>query len=823
MAFDEDFIKGMSAIYKFVFENKTVHRNILRKQMLNKGKIASKEKFNKIVEGLIALDKLRINREEISLNPDIVSVGVLQKNGNNFYVVTPKSKKSYKVEKSVAMGYKVGDLLDVALEFSGKEYIAIPFGKSTKKIEFTEEKPKTISLGSDVAKGKNLILGRVVKLSHDELVFIPNKKSIPLRHIPILNNKEELASFQDKICVMDLQNIDAPLVGGRIVAVKGDAGNPIHEYDAIADCYGAIMSWDEPGLVEEISKIPTFVDVSKLDLISEQEAQYSQKNKVVDLRNIPFVTVDPATCKDMDDAIYSAINEDGDVVCYTAVANVTKYVNLESKIGKNYVDGCFTIYAPNKAYNILPTKLSTGICSLNPDEDRLAFVVKSVLDISTGKVKESSIYDALIRSRHKYSYEDAQKIVDELDSEERKELIQLKAYDGKTLSESEQILMNYYTAQLIQKGFESRRMIRFISNEEREIVFDADLDDVVDIKVLPHLKYHEVIEAFMITANEATAKFAKDNNLNNVYRVHASPNAKKVDRATEFFDVLGFNFDGDLSAQGTRTLIELTKGTSYEDVVNNFLIKMQSRAVYSENLYPDNSLEYDEMTGERISHYALQSPHYSHTTSPIRRVPDFLTQYNILAKMHGTCPISLGIVQNIVEQANKRQLDVDQAEKDFEDISSVLYCEKHIGDKMNGRIVKIRYTAIDEGYEDEIVAIAKNDERGISVEIPLSQILGRPTTDCFISNEGCAVYDGTGKVVLSLCKPIEFIVEKADRKTMTVSGRTTKELMRNAEAKSVDYRFKKKNAYIDHQDLKQKRKEKFERNSKKSSEDEPVC
>lgn len=822
MAFDEEFIKGMSAIYKYVFENKQVHRNVLRKQMLNKGKIASKEKFNKIVEGLVALDKIKVDREQISLSPDLVSVGVMQKSGNDFYVVTPKTNKHYKLSKSVAMGYTVGDVLDVALEYSGKDYFAIPLGKSKKKIDVAKEKPKTISQGTDVAKGKNLILGRVVKLSHDELVFIPNKKSISLRHIPILNDKDEMAAFQDKICVMDLTNLDAPLLGGKIVAVKGDAGNPIHEYDAIADCYGAIMSWDDPGLALEIEKIPTAVNTKNLDLISEEDAQYSQIGKVVDLRNLPFSTIDPATCKDMDDAICSTFDENGDIVCYTAVANVTKYVNLDSKIGKNYIAGGFTIYAPNKAYNILPTKLSTGICSLNPGEDRLAFVVKTVIDKETGKAKESKIYDAIIRSRHKYAYEDAQKIVDDFGDDFVKETLQYKALRGIALTDEEQLVMNKYAAQMMWKVFDQRKMIRFISNDEREIVFDQDLDDVVDIKVLPHLFYHDVIEAFMVTANEATAKYAKENGLNNIYRVHAQPNSRKLDRATEFFDVLGIDFDGDLSAEGTRSLIELTKDSSMEEVINKFLIKMQSRAVYSENLYPENSGNaQDEIYGDRISHYALQSPHYSHTTSPIRRIPDYLTQYNILANIHCTKPISLETIKSVVEQANKRQLDVDQAEKDFEDISSVIYCEKHIGEKLSGRITKIRYTGADEDYEDEIVAIVKNDEKGISVEIPLSQILGRPATGCSLSQEGCAVYDERGKVVLALCKPVDFIIDKADRRTMTVTGKTNRELLRSAESKSIDYRHYHKKGSRQNNDIRLNRNLKNHSFHVRKEEDEP--
>lgn len=817
MAFDEELIKGMSAIYKFVYENPNVHRNTLRKQMINKGKIASKEKFSRILEGLIALDKLKISGELVFINPEFVNVGVFQKSGDGGYIVTPKSNKHFGVSKSVAAGFNSGDVVDLVIEFSGKEARPIILGKSKKEKSELEEQKKIVKKPT-VSKLEetrdNLVLGRVVKLSHDELVFIPNKKSIPLRQIPILNNKDEMSAFQDKICVMEFENIDAPLLGGRIVAVKGDAGNPIHEYDAIAESYGAIMSWDDPKVKAEIERIPTAVDVDSLSLISEEDAQISQKGHTVDLRHIPFVTVDPATCKDMDDAIYSTFDENGDIVCYTAVANVTKYVNLNSEIGKRYVNGGFTIYAPNKAYNILPTKLSTGICSLNPDEDRLAFVVKTVIDKSNGKVKSSNIYDALIRSRHKYSYEDAQLIVDHLDCEEAKPYLQAKSAAGESFLPEEQILMNYYAGQTIKVGFDQRKMIRFVANKEREIVFDDDLQDVVDIKITPHLYYHEVIEAFMVTANEATAKYAKDKGLDNVYRVHDEPNPKKIERANEFFDVLGIEFDGDLSAQGTRTLIDLIRDTANEEVINKFLIKMQSRAVYSEHLYSEKKKPTEnDWVGERISHYALQSPHYSHTTSPIRRVPDYMTQYNILADIHETKPVSLEKIQHVVDVANKRQLDVDQAEKDFEDISSVIYCEKHIGETMSGRITKIRYTSAEEGYEDEILVIVKNEERGIVAEIPLSQILGRPTIDCALSEQGCAVYDGRGNIVLTLCKPIDFIIEKADRKTMTVVGKTNKELVLLAESKSVDYRNRNRQPGAVHREAKYNRDKRIKNNA----------
>lgn len=831
MSNTNEMLRYVEAIYKYLSKNPNVHRNTMRKDLLQKGKFPSKEKFARTLESLIALGKVVADKENISMNPDLLSLAVLQKKGDEFFVVTPNSKKHYVVDKSVAAGYSAGDLLDVVIEHNGKEANALIMGKSqreltiplqetSKKVEEQRsfERLNLFGDGERLGLKPNELLGRVVKLSHDELVFIPNKKSIPIRQIPILNNREEIAKYEDKLCVMVMTDINAPLTGGYLTEIKGIAGNMLEEYQAIADSYGSIINWLEEALRKEIEAIPKKVDIDSLDLITEDQAKYLQKGHTVDLRHIPFVTVDPATCKDMDDAIYSTFDENGDIVTYTAVANVTKYVSPTSEIFKRYIQAVFTLYTPNKAYSVLPPELSTAICSLNPGEDRLALVMKTVIDKETGKVKSSNIYDAVIQSQEKYSYEQAQEIVDTIDNEDARRVLEYKTLTGEGLSHEEQILMNYYAAQLIKYGFDQRRMIRFTSNKEREIVFDADLKDVVDIKQIPHLFYHEVIEAFMVTANEVTAKYARDNKIDTIYRVHDEPNQRKLARAEEFFDILGVDYDGDLSAEGTRTLIELIKNTATEEVINNFLIKMQSRAIYSDRLYGDKKNESPaDWAGELISHYALQSPHYSHSTSPIRRAPDYPVHYNILAHMHGTEPLSRDVIFEIIENANDRQISIDQAEKDLQDVSSAIYCEKHIGETMKGRVSKIRYAAPEEGYDDEIVVIVKNEENGVSAEIPLSQIIGRPARDCTLSAQRCAVYDSKGNVLLTLCKPIDFIIEKADRKTMVVVGKTNKELVKAAEERSGGLPRYNKNtvsAGINHKKAKQKRYKRYEQNKK---------
>lgn len=811
-----DNLRVKAAIYKLIFANPLIHRNVLRKKLIQLGKVDSKSKFSSALEELIDSEKICMHKEKLFIKENISILGAIKKDGENYYVVTQNSSKRYPIDKSIASGYKTGDVLDVIIENIDENEEAIILGKSNKEMfEVKPEENKNKNKYGPSVQSENFILGRVVKLSHDNLVFIPNNKHIPTRQIAILNQKDEYAAFQDKICLMSLVNVEAPILGGYIVEVKGDAGNPIHEYDAIAECYGATMGWNDFAVASEIDKIPSIVNLASLKLIPEEEAKYDARNKVIDLRHIPFATIDPATCKDMDDAIFSTFNENGDLVCYTAVANVTKYVDLNSEIGKRYVNAGFTIYAPNKAYNILPTQLSTGICSLNPNEDRLAFVVKTVIDKTTGKVKDSAIYDAIIRSRKKYSYEQAQEIVDRLEQSVSKSNLFKKAISNENFTEDEQILMNYYAAKAIKTGFEQRKMIRFVANKEHSVVFDDDLKTVVDIKPDPHLFYHEVIEAFMVTANETTAKYCKDNNLDNIYRVHDEPNTQKVDRASEFFNILGIEFDGDLSAEGTRELIDLIRGSANEEIINKFLIKMQSRAQYSDHLY-SNKKKYSEdedLYGRRISHYALQSEHYSHTTSPIRRVPDYVTQYNILANIHGTKPISANQIKKIVEISNERQIAVDQAEKEFEDVNAVLYCEQHIGEIMNGRVTKIRSASAEEGYEDDIIVIVRNEEKGINAEIPLSQIIGNLSRNCELSEQKCAVYDSHGNTVLTICKPIDFVIEYADRKAMRIIGRTNKELVKRAEINEhKDYRHRDKYSYQVQKHNKQKtnRSKRFE-------------
>ena len=788
MSFDYEMLQNIAAICKYLHKNPNTHKNTMRKDLVGKGKIATKEKFSKTLESLIALGKVSTSKENVSLCHDFVNTGVMQKQGNEFFIVTPNSKKHFKVNKSVASGFSVGDFIDFMIENNGKEQEIIVLGRSRNEFENSHqsstqtpkvEQKKHTPVPTFETEG--LTLGRVVKLNRDQLVFIPNDKGIVPRHIPILNPDEQLASFENKLCTMNLTNPAAPLLGGYVVDVKGDAGNPIHEYASIAESVGAVMNWDSPELQEEIAKIPTSVDTSSLSLISEEKAELNHRGHIVDLRNLPFCPTDPEGARDKDDAIYSSYDEDGNLVVYTAIANVPRYLDLNSAIGRRYANTVFTFYAPNRAYSVLPPELSTGVCSLVPNQDRHAFVVKTIIDRESGKVKKSNFYDAIINCKHQYTYEDAQKIVDSFGDEDLRTHFEYKVMTGEKLTPEEQVLMDFYAAQELKAGFDQRRMLRFNTNKEYAAKFDSDQSTILDIEKVKHLQYHEVIEFFMITANEAAAEFAKEHKLDTIFRVHDAPNTRKIDRASEFFDILGIEFDGNFSAEGIRSLVEMVKGTPAEELVNQFLIKMQSRAIYSD--HPFNSKQQSKLEEtwleenfDPISHFALQSKGYSHTTAPIRRACDYAVIYNIMANIHGTKPLEPEVISTIIENANEMQKMIDEGEKSIKAINGVFYAENHIGEKLKGRINKIRYTSPDEGYDDELVAVVINEDKGICAEIPISQITGRKG-EYTLSPKGCAVCDAHGNIVVRLCQSLDFIIEKADRQSMNVVGRTNKQLI----------------------------------------------
>ena len=795
------------------------HLDTIKERMRKNKVLESRTKITNSINELIKEGRLLLKNNYISVNPNMVTHGKLVVTNNRSYLLIDGDTHQYYIDRKDCEGIRPNSRVEIAFynKLSKGKIESVPFVVKEEKIEAKQEDTK-ISKPYEKTGEDNFetIYGRVMKSSHDELIFLPNDKKRFKKPIIISNDRKTLSKYQDKICTMKILSSETEenQAIGVLQDIKGEAGNPIAEYDAIAQSHGAIMSFSDEAVKKELENIPDEVDLSKYSLKNiNDNAENTHKPKIIDLRELNFTTTDPATCKDMDDAIYSTFDKDGKLIVYVAVANVTKYVNLNSEIGRRYIQAGFTTYAPNKAYNILPPQLSTNICSLNPNVDRLAFVVKTVVDPKSGKPLQSSIYDGVIRSREKFSYEQAQKIVDEnnipLSS------IFIKSKQGQELSREEQVIMNKIASDVLWKGFKSRELIEFDSDNEYDIKFNEDMSDIVDIEKTPHLDYHKVIEAFMLTANEATAEYALNNKIPNIYRVHEEPDESKLSQAFEFFNYLNIPFEGDLSPSAIRNIVYSVRGTEKEKVVNNFLVRMQSKAKYCNTTNPEDVKligkptrkpviakksqasegqvefirEKEESSSRQminnalksldknISHFGLQSEHYSHTTSPIRRITDYVTQYNILAHINGGKMFDEQNVRDIALWANQMEEAVELSEKQFSELNSALYCLHHLNEPMKGRISYFK-KLIDKSDVsiDEIVVVVENEDKGIKVELPLSDVLatkGINSKKVAISQYGSAVINKiTQSPLLTVCQELIFQVLESDKITRQIKGST---------------------------------------------------
>ena len=767
-------------LFKAIAE-KPIDTNLLEHKLFKYHIFSSKQKYKDAFNSLLREGRIIVNGKEVSANASLLKQGKFIQSGKGGYVILEGDTHRYFLNKEDVNGARPNS--NVIISFYQKQtkegVVEVPFIVAQKQ----EVSQQAITLQEDI------IYGRVMKSSHDDLIFLPNDKRRFKHPIFIGNDKKTIAKFQDKLCTMkivDEEKGNIPAVG-MLLQIKGEAGNPIAEYDTIAESHGANMGFSDEILQRELSYIPQEVDLTKYILCNEDEF-YSLQNKkaVVDLRQLNFTTVDPADCKDMDDAIFSTFDEDGNIIIYVAVANVTKYVDLDSEIGRRYIQAGFTTYAPNKAYNILPPELSTNICSLNPNVDRLAYVVKAVIDKNSGKTLSYKIMDGVIKSKHKYSYEEAQAICD-------KSPISLQALKQKAslgmLESDEQVVMNMLASDLIWKYLKNRNIIEFNTENQYKTTLSPDLSDIIDIQKQEHIKYHKVIEAFMLVANEVTAEFALKNKIPNIYRVHDKPNEDKISQAFEFFSYLDIPFDGDLSPNSTKYILSYVKDTDNEKLVNNFLVRMQSKAKYSHTTKPEDVRDIRVKSNHKnqnikhssqedkaeISHFGLQSQHYSHTTSPIRRITDYVTQYNILAFIKREKMLDKNTVRETALWANQMQDEVDCAEREIHELNSAIYCTHHLNEVMKGRICSIKKVAERKtSSAEDFVVMVENEDKGIRVEIPLHEILssrGENSKNVTLSEHGCAIINKQTKLpIVTLSQELTFKITSSDRNTRRVTA-----------------------------------------------------
>lgn len=438
---------------------------------------------------------------------------------------------------------------------------------------------------------------------------------------------------------------------GKILKVLGPKGNHEVEIQSILLEKGIIA--DFPKEVEDEAK-------KQKEAWSPIPAEEITKRK--DIRGITTLTIDPKTAKDFDDALSFKKLENGNYEIGIHIADVSHFVRPGTKLDKEARERAFSVYMVDRTIPMLPEILSSDICSLNPNEDRLAF--SAIFEITPdAKVLNEWFGKTVIHSNKRFTYEEAQEIIDAKAGSFKEELLILNDISKKLGVEK------------VENG-----AIKF-SGEEFE--FELDNDNVpIAIKKKPHLDTHSLIEEFMLLANRSVAKFLFKNSQGNgyMYRVHSVPDPEKIEKLTIFLKAMGYELDtdqdGNIDPRDFNSLFKMLEGKPEENLISTATIRTMQKAIYS----PKNQ-----------GHFGLAFDYYTHFTSPIRRYPDLIVHRILHKILEGTQPSKeeLESFNEIAEHSSAQEVNAQEAERESIKFKQVEFMANHVGEEFDGIISSV--------------------------------------------------------------------------------------------------------------------------------------
>ncbi|RXJ82288.1 RNB domain-containing ribonuclease [Arcobacter sp. F2176] len=401
--------------------------------------------------------------------------------------------------------------------------------------------------------------------------------------------------------------------------------------------------------VDQFISLFLYDELIRLEKHLDVDAKMNDTNERVDLTALPFTTIDPASAKDHDDAIYFDVKEN---TLYVAIADVSYFVKENSELDKQALQKSTSIYLPNKVLPMLPPSLSEEMCSLKENVDRYSYVFKIYLDKDYEIIK-SELFEAIIKSHKKFSYGRIDRVIEgHLDkySETEKEIFDylIPLYD----------ITKKIRAKRLQKGYD------FISKEYRQkLNHNLELEG---ISVEESTASHQLIEECMLMANiEASKKLSNVG----IFRIHEEPSFQSLSKLVDEVNLLGIKAEVKSSVHETITDIQArAKNSVLIEEINDLIIKSQSQAKYS---------------SKNLGHFGLGFDSYSHFTSPIRRYSDLVLHRMLKTKK------APAIIDDICEHISANERKVDQLVWDYEDRKYARWAKNHIGEEFKAQIVDI--------------------------------------------------------------------------------------------------------------------------------------
>jgi ribonuclease R len=441
---------------------------------------------------------------------------------------------------------------------------------------------------------------------------------------------------------------DANGFTGRVKEVIGDAADPLTDVKRVI-AKNDIPNTFPPAVLGEAE--------SFTEHVSEKDMK-GRKN----LRSLNFITIDGATAKDFDDAIYVEQNARG-FLLYVAIADVSHYVKIGTAIDEEaYVRGN-SVYFPNFVIPMLPEVLSNGLCSLNPHVPRLALVAEMQMDF-TGVVTHSDFYEAVIESKARVTYGEAQEVIDGNPVEK------LKHVHAEILRASD--LAKILMAKRFREGSLDLEI------PEVEIVLDGS-GVPVDMIKSERLFAHRLIEEMMLAANVAVATFLSSKDIPALYRIHEPPNAEALSLLERYLWNFGSQIDmqaGKLQKRLTRALQDFD-GKPEAQILNILTLRSMSQAKYSPN---------------NLGHFGLGFEFYTHFTSPIRRYPDLIVHRLIKNQVVAGAAYRLMSEEDLATAGTMLSATEQRAtksERQFQSIKKARFMQKFIGQEFEGMISSV--------------------------------------------------------------------------------------------------------------------------------------
>lgn len=415
---------------------------------------------------------------------------------------------------------------------------------------------------------------------------------------------------------------------GKIVEILGDVDDPGMEIEIAVRKFGVPHEFSESAK-KAASKLP--LEVREIDLLER-----------VDLRDIPMVTIDGEDARDFDDAVYCEPVKIGRTKGHrllVAIADVSHYVKPNDAIDSDALLRSTSVYFPRRVIPMLPEKLSNGLCSLNPDVDRLTLVCDMVIT-EQGEVTAYQFYPAVIHSAARFTYTEVAAILGNTKGPEA----------NKRLSLVPHLLHLYECFQSLLRARHVRGAIDFETTETYIVSNSAGKIE----KILPRTRNdaHKLIEECMLAANVCAADLLAQHKHPGTYRIHAGPTKEKLTQVRNFLKQVNLHLGGgdSPSASDYAELVAKIKGRPDAPLLQTMLLRSMQQAVYS----PDN-----------IGHFGLSYDAYAHFTSPIRRYPDLLTHRAIKAILQGKKyepkGIDTSLLNTAISNAARKQQVLDKA------------------------------------------------------------------------------------------------------------------------------------------------------------------